>query len=120
MMHVLHSRCNGGVYPSWRHDFAVPVRLRAAGQIAGGLGFECRLFCMTNLASGGLLSCRAEDFSLPAASEATEEPRRGRFVLPTFSLGDGQANRLPLNRPIFRHFWPCAIFSTSLATASSR
>src|SRR6266568_5817009 len=95
MMHVLNRRCNGGVYPSWRHHFAVPVCLRAAGQIAGGLGFECWRFCITNLASAGLLSCRVEDFSLSAASEATEEPRHGRFVLPTFFLGDGQANRLP-------------------------
>src|SRR5437016_218403 len=57
------------------------------------------------LASGCLLSCCVEDFSLPAASEATEErgDRRrktivcptSRFVLPTFFTGDGQANRLP-------------------------
>src|SRR5207245_2163876 len=97
MMHVLQRRCNGGVYPSWRHDFAVPVCLVAAGQIAGGLGFECWRFRVTNLASGGLLSCRVEDFSLSAASEATEErgDRRrktivcptSRFVLPTFFTG---------------------------------
>src|SRR5438046_4925045 len=60
---------------------------------------------MTNLASGGLLSCRVEDFSLSAASEVTAErgDRRrktivcptSRFVLPTFFLGDGQAISLP-------------------------
>jgi len=41
------------------------------------------------------LPCCVEDFSFSAAAEATVERLHGRFVLPTVSVGDGQAISLP-------------------------
>ena len=53
------------------------------------------VFLHRNFAPGGLEACRVEDFPLSVASEMTQEWLHGRFVLPTFFVGDGQAISLP-------------------------